>query len=602
MDASKNIPDKNYYFLICDVPAIDAGHRIDQLNHMGFIADGNKENMVNYFQRFSKSKEPVLFIFQNKIRNLSAYMDQAEFNKLGIEQSYDRIPRLKLSELMKQQFEDMEFVGYNSLELLPEHRKTVRVCREAVRIDPYNIRHIPEYMLSQEIMDSTLRSEGNTLQYIPQERLNAGICRKAVENDYMSLQYVPFKFKSEELCRLAVNEAVADTKNENYRVLAHIPYTFICNEAIRQFNRMSVSAEAIAKTIVNKEVMSPNMCDKLFEWDHNAYKHFPHLYKSKEMTEKAIASDGALLAYAPPKQVNEELCLAAIKNTHKAMEFVPSSIKTPDFCLKAVQTDGNALEFIPPAYRSKKMCETALNNTNGYDLIKSIPYPDLCLQIIDRSILLKQLPDCIKMLPDGIMNKDIAHKIAEHAPDCLPVVPQRLRTKELYSKALKNDPLAIKYIPDDYKTKEACLDAIKRNPQACLHIPEKLKHDNFYSEIVKLNNLAFKYIPKDKITPEICLIAVKENALLKNIIPLEIKNCKNIYSFNERLERLLTDKDIFTFNDIRNLYLGNPLIVNEVKNGEKLLKNRILSYCKKADKFQILALKSDKKIKKGISI
>lgn len=341
MDASKNIPDKNYYFLICDVPAIDAGHRIDQLNHMGFIADGNKENMVNYFQRFSKSKEPVLFIFQNKIRNLSAYMDQAEFNKLGIEQSYDRIPRLKLSELMKQQFEDMEFVGYNSLDLLPDHRKTVGVCREAVRIDPYNIRHIPEYMLSQEIMDSALRSEGNTLQYIPQERLNAGICRKAVENDYMSLQYVPFKFKSEELCRLAVNEAVADTKNENYRVLAHIPYTFICNEAIRQFNRIPVSSEAIAKTIVNKEVMSPNMCDKLFEWDHNAYKHFPHLYKSKEMTEKAIASDGALLAYAPPKQVNEELCLAAIKNTHKAMEFVPSSIKTPDFCLKAILVNGN---------------------------------------------------------------------------------------------------------------------------------------------------------------------------------------------------------------------------------------------------------------------
>ncbi|GAB6119099.1 hypothetical protein [Dysgonomonas termitidis] len=422
METNIDIQEKNYYFLICDAPAIDAKHRIDQLNHMGFIADGNKENMVNYFQRFSKSKEPVVFIFQNKIRNLSAYMDQPEFDKLGIKQSFEQIPRLRLSELMKQQFEDMEFIGYNSLELLPDYRKTVGVCREAIRIDPYNIRHIPDYMLSKDTIDSCVCIEGNTLQYIPQERLNAGICLKAVENDYMALQYVPFKFKSEELCRMAVKGAVDDTKNESYHVLAHIPYTFICNEVIRQFNKMSVSGEAMAKTIVNKEVMSAGMCDKLFEWDHNAYKHFPNLYKSKEMTEKAIALDGILLAYAPPKQINEELCLSAIKNTYKAMAVVPVFLKNPDFCLKAVLANRNA----------------------------------------------------------GI----------------------------------------------------------------------------------------------------------------KNLVPMEIKNGKNIYSFNERLEKILTGKVNLTFEQVRNLYSGGSQTFLEVKSGSKIYSNSSLFYDKELNRFLIAPTQS----------
>lgn len=348
------IPERNYYFLICDTPAIDAKHRIEQLNHMGFIADSNKENMVNYFQRFGKSKKPVIFIHQNKIRNLSLFIDQKEFDKLGIKQSYEEIPRLKLSDLMKMQFEDMEFITYNSLELLPDYRKTTSICREAVRIDPYNIGHIPDYMLSQEIIDSALRIEGNTLQYIPKERLNAGICHKAVGNDYRALQHVPSQFKSEELCRIAIQGAIADSTNEGYHILSHIPYTFICNEAIGHFNKLSVSAEAMAKAIVNKEVMSGTMCEKLFEWDYNAYKYFPHLYKTKDMTEKAVSRDGTLLAYVPPKQVNEGLCLTAINSTYKAMEFVPAAIKTADFCLKAVKINGKSIEFVPPDIKKEK--------------------------------------------------------------------------------------------------------------------------------------------------------------------------------------------------------------------------------------------------------
>jgi hypothetical protein len=36
-----------------------------------------------------KSTEPVIFIFQNKIRSLSMFMDREEFEKSGIKTSYD---------------------------------------------------------------------------------------------------------------------------------------------------------------------------------------------------------------------------------------------------------------------------------------------------------------------------------------------------------------------------------------------------------------------------------------------------------------------------------------------------------------------------------
>ncbi|HML65206.1 MAG TPA: DUF4116 domain-containing protein [Dysgonomonas sp.] len=567
-----NIADNNYYFLVCDTPVMDARHRIDQLNHMGFIADSNKEIMANYFHRFSKSKEPVIFIYQNKIRNLGVFMDQKEFDKLGIEQSYEAIPRLKLSDLMKQQFDDLEFVSYNSLEKLPGYRRTTGVCAEAIRNDPYNIRYVPDYLLSRELIESVISREGNTLQYIPRERLNAGICRMAVENGYMSLQHVPFEFKNEDICRRAVKGALSDLENDSYRVLAYIPYTFICNEAIRQFHKAGVSGEGMAKVMINKEAMSESMCKQLFARDYKAYKHLPHLYRTKEMTEKAISLDGSLLAYVPPKQLNEDLCLSAIKNLYRAMEFVPPVIKTSDFCLKAVGVNGNCIEFIPPAYRSRQICETAIANSNSYDIVRNLPYPDLCLQVMERSISLKQFADCVQLLPPGVINKDIAYKIAEHAPDCLSMVPEKYMTKELCNHSLKNNPLALEYIPDQFKPKAVCMEAVKNNPDC------------------------FKYVPQIRITPEICLIAAKGNPALIDTIPDHIKNSRNIYTFNIRLETILMDKGKLTFDQIESMYQGSPIKVDCLKSGDKIIENQLLSYNRKTDRFSFTPdLKVDNK-------
>ena len=602
MNAIVNIPDKNYYFLLCDTPAIDYKHRIDQLNHMGFIADGNKENMVNYFQKFSRNVKPVVFIYQNKIHNLGMFMDQKEFDRLNIKQSYNEIPRLKLSNLMQQQADDLEFVNYNSLGKLPEYRRTKGVCNLAIQNDPYNIRYIPDYMLSREFIESAVTCEGNTLQYISRERLNVEICRKAIENDYMALQHVPFEFRNEDLCRIAAKRALSDPRNDSYRVLSYIPYTFICNETIRQLHDSGVSGEAMAQAITNKEVMSPGMCDKLFEWDYNAYKYFPHLYKSKEMTEKAVSLNGILLAYVPSKRIDEELCLKAIKNSYKAMEFVPVGIKTPDFCLKAVQTNGNALGYIPPAYRSRQICEAAANATNDYVIIRNRPYPDLCLQAMEKCTSLKQLSDCIHMLPVGIVNKAIAYKIAEYAPDCLATIPNKLKTKKLCDYAIKHNPLALEYIPDEFKTREICIDAIKRDVKGCSFLPENLKSESFYMEILRQNSLAFIYIPEGKRTPEICLFAVKKDPEVKNMVPVFVKKNKNIYSFNDRLEKILTGKDQLTFDEVKNLYMGNAINIKELKNGEKILKDKMLSYGKEADKFQISTFKADKKTRKNLSL
>lgn len=313
MEKNTDIPVKGCYFLICDVHAIDARHRTRQLDYMGFITGNDREGMVHYFQRPGKSKEPVVFIYRNKICDPGLFMDRKEFGEPGMKPSYDEIPRLRLSRLMKQQHEDMESMGYNPLGSLPDYRKTEGVCREAVRIDPYNIRHVPDYMLSREIIGSALEQEGNTLQYIP----------------------------------------------------------------------------------------------------------------------------------------------------------------------------------------------------------------------------------------------------------------------------------------DGFKTRRACLNAIKGNPGACLYIPDNLKSESFYKDSVKLNNRAFRYIPEDKLTPEICLLAVMADAGLKDAVPAVIRNGKNIYSLNERLERILVGRVKPTFEQVLDIYRGGSLVLEEARNGIKVLNNSNISYISGLDRFVISPIRQD---------
>ena len=74
--------------------------------------------------------------------------------------------------------------------LVSDHFKTQEMCNEAVRNNPYMLRHIPDHFKTEEMCDDAVEVSPWQLKYVPDQCKTQNMCDEAVIDDSSSLQYV----------------------------------------------------------------------------------------------------------------------------------------------------------------------------------------------------------------------------------------------------------------------------------------------------------------------------------------------------------------------------------------------------------------------------
>ena len=93
------------------------------------------------------------------------------------------------------------------LKFVPDHLRTKKMCKHAVKKLPYLIRYVPDGYKTQHdsIRDKAILENGGTLKSVPDRYKNQEMYNNAVDNYPHALEFVPECFMTQEMCDKAVN-------------------------------------------------------------------------------------------------------------------------------------------------------------------------------------------------------------------------------------------------------------------------------------------------------------------------------------------------------------------------------------------------------------
>ena len=81
--------------------------------------------------------------------------------------------------------------GPQTLEYVPDHLKTEKICMEAVHTKPYTLRYVPDYFKTQEMCDEAVRMELYSLEFVPDRLKTHEMCNEAMRRGQHALQFAP---------------------------------------------------------------------------------------------------------------------------------------------------------------------------------------------------------------------------------------------------------------------------------------------------------------------------------------------------------------------------------------------------------------------------
>ena len=75
------------------------------------------------------------------------------------------------------------------LKFVPDHLRTKKMCKHAVKKLPFLIRYVPDQYKTQHICVKTILENGRTLNVVPDCYKNQQLCDKAVDNYPHALEF-----------------------------------------------------------------------------------------------------------------------------------------------------------------------------------------------------------------------------------------------------------------------------------------------------------------------------------------------------------------------------------------------------------------------------
>lgn len=480
----------------------------------------------------------------------------------------------EMCQLALEQVLNMDYEGYSIAKYIPYPDICLNIFKDAVDIYDASdvLKTFPDKVINKEIALEAIKQDIDCFSFIPQEIRTAGFYDEAVKINGWMLQYVPEDMKTPQMC-LAAKDASPDLGYEHLGLVSYVPFSEVCKEYLKEAAGNVDVYEVF--TAIRKNVLNPDIVQLAVDLDAGCFKFVPDNLKTEKLCLKAIQETGAfgeVFDYIPEHLRTKKIYKLAVETNETALKWVPEKKRRYEMCLSAVERDGYQLEFVPERMKTKQICQTALDNCEkpvniqNYHIMPDIPYPDIILKAIEKFKSKTEPVPLYSSINEKAYNEEIAKKAVTADGACYGFVPVRLRTEELALLALYHTHQVrdiLMLTPDKYCSPKLCEMAVFMLPEA------------------------IRLIPENQRTPELYLMATQKNPLLKEDVPEDIKRNKNIYSFNERLEKIQTDEDKLDFDQVKGIYQGGSVPVKEVKSGGQILYNRILSYDRVKDRFTI---------------
>jgi len=349
------------------------------------------------------------------------------------------------------------------LRYLTEKQQTNIVCKEAININPFNIKYVIDQ--KEDICLLSISKNWCTVKYIKKENFTDKIVQFAAEVNIKALKYIDYQ----------PVDIMLKIVNKNWRAIE-----FIKNRTI---DHIMAAVEQNGKAI------------KLIE------------DLSKDIAYKCVTRDIKLLKYITNQ---DEYFYVEIVDLfgYRVLEYIDDKCKTFKINKMAVEQSWKALEFISNA--DIEIVKEGLDQNTSVLIFIDHQRSDI-VEILEYALKLD--PNAHNYIETKYITQQLQYKIIEYNPyliknlKCQPhdlcknivnkngMVLQHIifKTKEICEIAVKNNGLAIQFV-DFFCTEELCFEAVKNDYNAIVHISIEYQSDRIWDEVIK--NSPIRYISK----------------------------------------------------------------------------------------------------------
>ena len=223
-----------------------------------------------------------------------------------------------------------------------------QICLEEVTRSGYDLRHVPDERITEQMCEAAAAQSPTALQYVPDNFKTQDMCLKAVKERFFDmLKFVPLSCMSPEIEEMINEKLENDTwLCDNFkRIPAHLKTPDICLAAIKKQAR---AFDYMPKEALTSEIYLEAVKNDTVGFEVGVFKKMPDEFKTPEICLEVIKKTPEAIKNNIPKElITEEICLEAVKKNGYMLEFVPEEFMTTPVCIAAINQTRNAHSYIP---------------------------------------------------------------------------------------------------------------------------------------------------------------------------------------------------------------------------------------------------------------
>ncbi|GAB6119097.1 hypothetical protein [Dysgonomonas termitidis] len=430
----------------------------------------------SYYRDFETKNPSSLFLaFNNTVYPCNSKKHTLDtMDTIGLDWDNFNNPPEPIDELISRQRKNLKALEERCLSYIPYFSRTLPVCMEAVKDNPFNIKDVPGYFLTRKFISDIVEMNPKNLGFIPTDKIDRTLCMDVFKRDCNTFCYIPDKYKTEKMC-IEAYERIREDTEDPLRLMPfveNIPYSSVCIDLLRKYTEpaeFSLIFMSIPKNVFNQEI-----ADVAMRIDKESIHDIPDRFISEEMAFTALKTDPILLNKVPDRYKTEEICRQSLFSELEEMDKarILRAIPYPNLILEALKSEGY------------KDCS-----------------PIMLLTYIERDVI----------------NTPMAMELIKRDAGCLPDIPFHLKDENICIEAIRGtgDMKPLYAIPKDSMSDKVCSELVNKFPEAIRQL-----------------------LPEDKKTPELCLMAVKQDESLQKYVPESIVNDLklNMYRFGMLVE------------------------------------------------------------------
>ena len=335
----------------------------------------------NQFDYYAKQAPLLILLMPNSSDN-AGNGDKLQYWKNGNDiQFMDEADNEIELEYIEQNWKILKkfIIWINDFNFIPDKYINYDFCYYLVNKNGENFRYIPKEFKTKELCDIVIKQKKLFLGYVPEDLRTEELCKLTVQQNGMSLEFVPKEYKTKELCELAIKnngmaimfvpdeyktdemylKAIQSNGYILYYIPEHLKTKEVCINAVHN-NEWSITA-------VPKQWQTEELYKMAIHKNEQIIPLIPpHMFSSFEICELVIQCDKennkerkSFFGYIPEEYKTKELYQLAVKSNGEALEYIPEEFRTQELCELAVQSNGMALLHVPEKFKTFKICKMA---------------------------------------------------------------------------------------------------------------------------------------------------------------------------------------------------------------------------------------------------